>query len=413
MERVILHVDGNHFYANIEKANNPALRGKPMAVGGDIEQRHGIILAKADEAKRFGVKTGEALWQARQKCPDLIVVPPNYSLYLRYNRLMKAIYETYSDQVEFFGLDEAWIDVTGSTRLFKKSGAEIAEEIRLRIKRELGITVTVGVSWNKIFAKLGSDGAADSVVEFNKDNYKELVWNLPAKDLLGVGRATEAKLTARGINTIGDIAKTPPERLQSYLHKWGLFLHTFACGQDTTPVAQSDTNSVIKSIGNSTTTPRDLITEEDVKITYMALCESVATRLRDHGLLGKTVQISLRDSDLFSFERQMKLEKPTCLATELLKAAITLFKQHYTWRKPLRSVGVRAANLMSEHTHIQLDVFSDEGRRIKEEKIERAVDVIRRRFGHYSIMRGIQSKDKMLGHLNPREDHTIHPVGFF
>lgn len=413
MERLILHVDANHFYANVEKSNHPELKGIPLVVGGDVEQRHGIILAKSDEAKRCGVKTGEALWQAKEKCPELKIVPPNFPLYLRYNKLMKKMYEEYSDRVEFFGLDEAWIDVSGSLKYFNQSGRQIAEEIRKRIKQELGITVTVGISWNKIFAKLGSDGPSDSVVEYTKSNYKKEVWKLPADALLGVGYATMKKLYRKGFRTIGDIANASPTYLQSFLHKWGLFLHIFANGMDTSPVARTDSSSVIKSIGNSTTTPRDLLNEEDVRITYMALCESVAARLREHGLMCRTVQIHLRDNALFSFERQVTLKKPTCLATELLDAAMGLLRQSYSWLRPLRSIGVRAANLVAEHTDIQLDLFCNEARRQKEETIERTIDMIRRRYGHYAIIRAAQSTDKDLGHINPKDDHIIHPVGFF
>ena len=414
MDRTILHVDGNHFYANIEKANDPSLKGKPMAVGGDVEQRHGIILAKSDEAKACGVKTGEALWQAREKCWDIIIVPPNYPLYIRYSRLLHNIFEEYSDKVQAFGLDESWVDVTNSMDYLNMSGEEIAHQIRERAISELGITVSVGVSWNKIFAKLGSDyKKPNAVTIFTKENYMNKVWPLPAEDLLGVGRATQIKLNARGIKTIGDLANTSPDMLQSWLHKWGLFLHVFANGMDTSPVTPTGFEEAIKSIGNSTTTPRDLVNDRDVRITFTALCESVATRLREHGLLGKTVQISLRDNKLFSFERQMTLQKPTCIATELLDAAMILFKKHYRWDKPLRSIEVRAMNLVSEHTSIQLDLFDNEEKRIREEKLERTVDNIRKRFGHYAILRGMLCEDKELGHLNPRDDHTIHPVGYF
>ncbi len=416
MERTILHVDMNSCYASIECLHNPAIRNKPVAVGGDVEQRHGIILAKNEIAKKFNIKTGEALWQAKEKCPDLVIVPPHYDRYLRFSGMARNIYNQYTDKVEAFGLDENWLDLTGSISYLKKDGFTLAEEIRHRIKKELGITVSIGVSWNKIFAKLGSDyRKPDATTVFSRDNYKDMVWPLPASDLLGVGRATTAKLAQRRIIRIGDIANTPPEQLQRWLGKWGLYLHTFANGMDTSPVTTLGYQSAIKSVGNSTTTPRDLITNEDVRITYTVLSESVAARLRLHSLLANTVQISLRDKHLVWFTRQIKLKYSSCIATEIFKAAMHLFHSNYNLSRmpPLRSIGVRCANLIDAHSPVQLDLFESHAYRDKEENIERAVDGIRRRFGHHVILRGNLLQDKQLGSLNPVEDHTIHPVGYF
>ena len=408
MGRAILHIDMNSCYASIECLHHPEIRHLPVAVGGDVEARHGIILAKNELAKRAGVKTGEALWQAKQKCPDLVIVPPHYQLYLRFSRMARAIYAEYTDLIEPFGLDEAWIDVTGSSVF--GDAVEIAETIRKRVKFELGITVSIGVSFNKIFAKLGSDyKKPDAVTVFGKDDYREKVWPLPVEELLYVGSATTRKLHARCIRTIGDLAQTDPSLLHSWLGKMGYVLHAFANGNDPSPVAPLGEEAIIKSIGNSTTTPRDLTCEEDVNIIFYVLAESVAARMRENGFRAKTVQISLRDTDLFSFERQCKLESPSCLASELHDAGMRLLQDHYRFRKPLRSVGIRGMDLVPIQTAMQLNFFEDPVRREKRERLEVAVDELRRRFGHAAVSRAVTMCDPSLGTINPKDDHTIHP----
>lgn len=412
MGRAILHIDMNSCYASIECLHHPEIRHLPVAVGGDVEARHGIILAKNELAKRAGVKTGEALWQAKQKCPDLVIVPPHYQLYLRFSRMARAIYAEYTDLIEPFGLDEAWIDVTGSGVF--GDAVEIAETIRNRVKFELGITVSIGVSFNKIFAKLGSDyKKPDAVTVFGKDDYREKVWALPVEELLYVGPATTRKLRARGVTTIGDLARTDQSLLNSWLGKMGYVLHAFANGNDPSPVAPLGEEAIIKSIGNSTTTPRDLTCEEDVNIIFYVLAESVAARMRENGFRAKTVQISLRDTDLFSFERQCKLESPSCLASELHDAGMRLLRDHYRFRKPLRSVGIRGMDLVPIQTAMQLNFFEDPVRREKRERLEVAVDELRRRFGHAAVSRAVTMCDPSLGTINPKDDHTIHPVGYF
>ncbi|NCB52253.1 MAG: DNA polymerase IV [Clostridia bacterium] len=414
MQRTIMHVDMNGCYASIECLHNPAIRDKPVAVGGDVEARHGIILAKNEHAKKYGIKTGEALWQAKQKCPELVIVQPHFDRYIRFSRLAREIYADYSNQVEPFGLDEAWVDVTGSPRL-DGTGEALAHEIRERIKFELGVTVSVGVSWNKVFAKLGSDyQKPDAVTVFTKEDYKGKIWPLPAEDLLYVGRATRKKLLMRGIHTIGEIARTDPALLQGWFGKWGLILSAFANGEDTSPVANIGDEAVVKSIGNSTTTPRDLENDEDAKIVYFMLCESVAERMREAGFLARTVQISLRDKDLnFLGDRQMKLQTPSCLASEIHAAAMTLLRNNYDWHKPLRSIAVKATDLLPATTPLQLTMFEDTEKRERMEMLERTIDDIRRRFGHYAIYRAAVIKDSTLTNINPKDDHTIHPVGYF
>ena len=412
--RSVLHIDMNACYASIECLYDPSIRNLPVAVGGDVEARHGIILAKNQIAKRYGVKTGEALWQAKQKCPELHIVPPHFDRYLRFSRMAREIYADYTDLVEPFGLDEVWCDVTGTQKLRERGMEALANEIRERVKFELGITVSVGASWNKIFAKLGSDyKKPDAVTVFTPENYRDKVWSLPASDLLGVGRATERKLASRGIHTIGDIAAAPPSMLRGFLGKWGLILHDFATGCDSSPVARVGDEAVIKSIGNSTTTPRDLCCDEDAGIVYWMLCESVAERMRESGFLCRGVQVHIRDNELASFERQLKLESPTCLASTLHEAAMRLLRENWDWHKPLRSIGVRATDLLPASTPVQCSIFEDSERQEKRERLERSVDDLRRRFGHYCVGRAVCVSDPTLRNISPKDEHVIHPVGYF
>ena len=412
--RSVLHIDMNACYASIECLYDPSIRNLPVAVGGDVEARHGIILAKNQIAKRYGVKTGEALWQAKQKCPELHIVPPHFDRYLRFSRMAREIYADYTDLVEPFGLDEVWCDVTGTQKLRERGMEALANEIRERVKFELGITVSVGASWNKIFAKLGSDyKKPDAVTVFTPENYRDKVWPLPASDLLGVGRATERKLALRGIRTIGDIAAAPPSMLRGFLGKWGLILHDFAAGYDSSPVARAGDEAVIKSIGNSTTTPRDLCCDEDAGIVYWMLCESVAERMRESGFLCRGVQVHIRDNELASFERQLKLESPTCLASTLHEAAMRLLRENWDWHKPLRSIGVRATDLLPASTPVQCSIFEDSERQEKRERLERSVDDLRRRFGHYCVGRAVCVSDPTLRNISPKDEHVIHPVGYF
>lgn len=413
MERTILHVDINNCYASIECLHNPKLAGKPVAVGGDVQARRGIILAKNYKAKDYGVQVGQALWEARQKCPELVIVPPNYALYLKYARYIRDIFASYTDMVEPFGMDEAWLDVSGSLSLFGK-GEKIAEDIRRRVKSELGVTVSIGVSFNKIFAKLGSDiKKPDAVTVLDKQHYQKLIYPLPVENLLYVGKATQRKLYDRGVRTIGELIDIGPEILGQWLGKWGYILYSFAHGDDLSPVAGAADTSVVKSIGNSVTAPRDLECAEDVKTVFFNLSERVAARLRDHGLKGTVIQIMLRNSELFSLERQMKLSRPTNISGEICSAAMRLLINNYSWDKPLRSVGIRAAELVCEKAPEQITMPEDEPGRDKTEKLERCIDGIRARFGHSAIIRGTVLKDKSLSGINSQEEHIIHPAGYF
>lgn len=412
MNRTILHVDLNNFYASVECLYNPELKSVPVAVCGDVEARHGIVLAKNYPAKSLGIKTGEAIWQAKQKARNLVVVPPDFKKYLRFSRKARQIYADYTDQIEPFGIDEAWLDVTGSTKMFG-DGETIANQIRQRMKDELGLTVSVGVSFNKIFAKLGSDmKKPDATTIIQKDNFKEFVWSLNIKELLYVGRSTRNKLYSRNINTIGDLANKDIHSLKLLLgNAWAETLWAFANGYDSSPVRKIGEESIIKSIGNSTTAPRDLRNLDDVKIIIYVLSESIAARLRAQGLKCSTVTISIRDNELYSFERQSKLSDATYTSKEIAKKAIEIFSKNYKWDRPIRSIGIRGADLVTESNNMQLDLFNPN--KEKDEKVDKIIDNIRYRFGNDAICRASMLADIELSGFNPKDDHVIHPVSFF
>ena len=412
-KRVILHSDINACYAAIEHLHRPELNGKPLAVGGDPEARHGIVLTADYIAKKYGVKTGMALWQAKQVCPELNIVSPRMDLYLRFSRMAHEIYGEYTDLQEPYGVDESWLDVTASGSL-KGDGYKIAKEISNRMKSELGITVSIGVSFNKIFAKLGSDyKKPDAITTMYEDEFKSKAWALPVSDLLYVARSTNQKLARFGIKTIGDLAQTDEHLLMSQLGKMGGILWAFANGYDDSPVKMEHTHAPIKSIGNSTTTPRDLENNEDVKVVLYILAESVAARLRENGFKCRVIEISVRDNELYSFTRQHKIDHATNITGEIATEAYRIFKENYNWRKPIRSVGVRGADLVNDNYWEQMDLFSSVEQREKQMKLDDAVDTIRRRFGFYSVQRGLMYRDKILSSVNAKEDHTTHPIGYF
>ena len=411
--RHILHCDMNCFYASVEMQRHPELRDKPLAVCGSQEERHGIVLTANYIAKPYGVKTGMAIWQARQRCPDLVILPPDMDEYIRISRMAREIYEDYTDQVEPFGLDENWLDVTGSVGLFGDP-MSIAREISDRIKFELGITASIGVADNKITAKLGSDyKKPDAITRIGEDNYKEIVFPLPVEDLLYVGPATSKKLRAIGVSTIGRLAECPVEVLVRRLGKMGAVLHTFANGRDISSVQHSDHIPNIKSVGNSATTPRDLEDEEDVKLMLILLAESVCSRMRELVSRCTVVEIYVRDTELNSFCRQRKLEAPSCSSQELAQVGLDLFQKHYTWRRPIRSIGLRGAGLVEAQNTLQLSMFAEDQRRDKWERIDAAVDRLRQRYGYMSVRRAVLDSDPLLGHINVKDGHTVHPVGYF
>lgn len=409
---VILHSDLNNFYASVECLYNPDLKGKPVAVCGDGELRHGIVLAKNMIAKSFGVKTGEQIWVAKNKCPGLVTIKANFDRYLDFSKKVRNIYSEYTDRIESFGIDECWLDITGSVNLF--GGAEnIVETIRSRIKSELGVTVSIGVSFNKIFAKLGSDmKKPDGVTYISEDNFKDLVWNLPASELLYVGHATTKKFKKYGIYTIGDIARSSLDDLKFKLGKWGETLYLYANGLDNSPVMKYGHSTLIKSVGNSNTAPRDLVNFNEAQSLIYALAESVATRLRDEKLSCKGVALSVKDSEFNYYELQTRLDLPTNTAKRIADTAYMLLLSSYKWERGIRSLGVRAINLI-EDSNIQLSFFKEEIYNFKLLSAEKCIDNLHNRFGYYSITRGTIFKDKEIKIMNPLSENTIHPVAYY
>lgn len=414
-DRTVLHSDINCCYAAIEHLHHPELFGKPLAVGGDPEARHGIVLTADYIAKKCGVKTGMPLWQAKQLCPEITFINPRMELYLRFSKMSHEIYAEYTDCQEPYGIDESWLDVTEST-MVKGDGYKIAKEISERMKFELGITVSIGVSFNKIFSKLGSDyKKPDAITTMYRNEFREKAWKLPVSDLLYVGKSTNKKLSNMGIHTIGELATTDQSILQGHLGKMGVILWSFANGYDDSPVKKENTYAPIKSIGNSTTTFRDLEKDDDVKIVIYVLAESVAARLRENGFRCRTVEISIRDNALISFTRQIKVNNSTNITSEIAIAAFELFRKNYDFQKqkPIRSIGVRGSDLVTDNYWEQIDLFEDPFIREKYMKVDAAVDDIRKRFGYYSIQRGIMYQDKLLSCLNAKDEHTVHPHGYF
>lgn len=385
--RIVLHSDLNNFFASVECKKRPELKGLPVAVCGSREDRHGIVLAKNELAKKCGVKTAEAIWQAKLKCPDLVIVPPNYDEYVRYSRKVKEIYYGYTDLIEGFGMDEAWIELTGDRKVKTlEQGACIADEIRKRVKKETGLTVSVGVSDNKIFAKLASDyKKPDAVTVFGPDNYDDVIKKLDVGELLFVGRSTRAKLHLYGINTIGELVGTNSFFMKSMLGKNGESLYRDACGANNAKVSRWGESDDAKSIGNSVTLPRDLCNIDEVHGVFCALAEKVAYRLRSAGFAAKTVCISVRSTGLVTTEKQMPVEL-TSNAVEIADAATRLYIENYNVNKPVRSVGIRTTNLISKNIGVQLEMFDKSYlKREKLAKIDNTVDEIRGRYGVDSI----------------------------
>ena len=384
MRKVILHCDLNCFYASVEMLYHPELRNVPMAIAGDPENRHGIILAKNVLAKRKGVKTAEAIFEAKNKCPDLVIRTPDYDSYMYYSDRVKRLYYEYTDRVEAFGPDECWLDITGSIRYFG-SIKGIVEDILRRVKEEIGLTLSIGVSSNKIWAKLGSDIAAeDSYFVISR---LEDIEALPAGDLLNVGYHTYEKLKSYGLYTVGDIARSSPKYMKGILGKNGETLWYFANGHDLSEVRRyDDSGEVIKSIGNSTTTVRDVYDMDDLKLVLTVLCDSVASRIKDAGMFFKTVHLSLRDKNLNWKGVQTSLEENSDLARDIFDSAVFLFKKNgLDFKVPYRSVGVSVSGLSFYKENSRIDLYGNMNYSLKEKKKDLALEDIRRRFGYHSI----------------------------
>ena len=379
--RTILHCDLNNFYASVATLDRPELAGIPMVVGGSESLRRGIVLAKNERAKPFGIQTGEPLFQARQKCPGLTVVPPQGEKYVEMSGYVREIYARYTDQVEPFGIDECWLDVTGSARLFG-DGVAIADELRRTVKSELGLTISVGVSFNKCFAKLGSDlKKPDGTTLIDYDHFTGIVWPLPAGELFGVGRKTAQKLAGRGIFTIGDIAESGCPFMERLLGKNGFSLWLSAMGLENAPVHRENEVDPIKSIGQSATCARDLVDVGEVEEVLRELSERVAARLRKKGFRAGTVTVSVKDNAFAYQEYSETLALSTESARLLGDAAISLFAERHKWDNPLRALGVRATYLVPADLPEQLCLYG-EGNRIRRlEELERKVDDLCGKYG--------------------------------
>lgn len=397
MDRIILHCDMNSFFASVELIEHPELKEKPVAVCGDPDSRHGIILAKNEPAKAFGIVTAETVSQARRKCPDLILLPPHHDKYRHYSRLINAVYYQYTDMVEPFSIDESWLDVTASVKLFG-SGRDIADRIRERVRSELGLTLSAGVSYNKIFAKMGSEyKKPDATTEITRENYKRLLWPQPVENMFFVGFATAQKLRGAGISTIGDLASASDIRLESLLGKQGPLLIKYASGRDDSPVSLSGERDRIKSVGNGITFSRDLKSAEDALTAVTSLSDTVAGRLRKYGFKAKGVKVDIKDASFKSISRQKQLVKPTHLSSDIKQAAMELISSSWRFPDPIRLITVTAINLTDGEEGEQLSFFGNgyssgcESAAAAEEKsdsIEKTMDDIRRKFGDSSITFG-------------------------
>ena len=390
MDRVILHCDMNGFYASVELLDRPDLVDKPMAVCGDPESRHGIILAKNELAKAFGVVTAETIWQARRKCPDLQLVAPHHDKYKMYSKKINQIYLQYTDMVEPFSIDESWLDVTASLQLFG-SGEEIANQIRERVKRELGLTLSVGVSYNKIFAKMGSEyKKPDATTVISRDNYRDLLWPMDVGDMFFVGSATAEKLRGMGIATIGDLARANPLALEALLGKHGPMLCAYANGRDDAPVALYGQREPVKSVGNGITFKRNLVGLDDIMTAVTALADTVAARLRAQRLKAWGIKVDIKDPSFRTISRQKQLPRPTHSTSDVKEAAMELIQA--SWRvasDPIRLLTVTAINLCDEMADEQLSLFdAPVADREKDESLDKAMDDIRRKFGDSSITFG-------------------------
>lgn len=385
-DRVILHCDMNGFFASVELLNHPELRDVPMAVSGDPDSRHGIILAKNQHAKEYGIVTAETIWQAKKKCPGLVLVRPHMSQYKEFCTKINAIYQRFTDMVEPFSIDESWLDVTASQMLFG-SGREIADTIRETVKNELGLTLSAGVSFNKTFAKMGSEyKKPDATTEITRENYRDLLWPLPAGELLGVGKATSQKLAKAGIKTIGDIAMADKKYLTALLGKVGTVIWEHANGIDDSPVSLYTEREPVKSVGNGITFKRDLVTGDDIAAAVKALSDTVAGRLRSYGLKACGIKVDIKDPYFKVISRQKQLLSPTWLSQEISSTATEIIKSSWQQGAPIRMLTITGINLTDELSEEQLNLFAaDIEERDKSEKVEFTMDEVRKKYGTDAI----------------------------
>ena len=386
-DRIILHADCNSYFASVESIDHPEYKLVPMAVCGDPESRHGIILAKNELAKAYHIQTAETIYSAKKKCPDLLLVPAHHEKYAVICERINTIYESYTDLVERFSIDESFLDVTGSRHLFG-SGHEIADQLRRRIREEIGVTISVGVSFNKTFAKMGSDyKKPDATTVISRENYRDILWPLPIEELLFVGRSGAAAMRDHGILTIGDLAQADPKSLSFFLGKTGLQLRKNACGEDLSPVMPTGYEELPKSISHNVTFDHDLIDPTEVMAGLTLISDQVATRLRRKKLYASVVQIQVKDVNLKVINRQKSLEEYTCSTRLIRDTAMELLQENWPTGKPIRMLSVGVTGLSMDGAQ-QLNMFSDTVKMEKARKLDDAVDTIRFKFGKEAVRFG-------------------------
>ncbi len=403
--RKILHIDINSFYASVECLLDESLNGLPVAVSGAVSERHGVVLAKNGIAKALGVKTGMTVYEAKKLVPNIVIKETHYPLYIKYSKAVKLIFKEYTDYVESFGIDEAWLDITNCRR-YGGDAYKIADEIRVRVKDEIGLTVSIGVSFNKVFAKLGSDlKKPDAISVISYENFKDIVYKLPVENLLYVGRATKKKLNNLTIKSIGDLANFSEKVLVQHLGKWGAILHSYALGKDTSEVKKYSVKDEYKSVGNSLTFYRDLDNEIDVETLILLLAESVCSRMVDYGYkYARTVSLVTTNDVLVSKVRMKKLKHPSNLSSDVADCAMELFKENYDWSNKVRGLGVSVSDFTNKE---QLAIDEDVKDKNKKENLEHTVENLRKKFGRSSINRAIVLREKKFEELDIRDSHSL------
>ena len=386
-DRIILHADCNSYFASVESIDHPEWKLVPMAVCGDPELRHGIILAKNELAKAYHIQTAETIYSAKKKCPDLLLVPAHHEKYKSVCERINAIYEGYTDLVERFSIDESFLDVTGSRHLFG-SGKEIADELRRRIREEIGVTVSVGVSFNKTFAKMGSDyKKPDATTVISRENYKGLLWPLPIGELLFVGKSGASILKDHGILTIGDLAQADPASISSFFGKTGVHLQQAARGEDLSPVLPTGYEEQPKSISHNVTFDHDLTDPAEILAGITLISDQVGTRLRRKKLFASVVQIQIKDTSLKVINRQKQLVQYTCNTRLIRDTAVRLLRENWPEGMPIRMLSVGVTGLSLDGSQ-QLDLFMDTAKAEKAQRLDEAVDSIRAKYGKQSITFG-------------------------
>lgn len=412
-QRVILHADLNNFYASVACLLQPHLREVPLAVCGDPALRHGIVLAKNNIAKRMGVKTGQAIWQAKQLCAGLQTISPSFESILQYSQQVRGIFSRYTDHVQPFGMDEAWLDISEAGMTMEK-GVQVANHLRHTVREETGLTLSVGVSDNRVFAKLGSDlKKPDAVSVVCEANRQTILDPLPVNELVFIGPSTTRKLSTIGIYTVGQLAAADPNMLKALFGKTASMLCGFAHGDDVAAVIATDSAPKMKSVSNSITAAHDIVTAHDARITLYGLCESVASRMRGQRVLGQTVQLSVRDMRLNTFQRQCRMPIATDCSFDLFTGAYALLCENWSEGISLRSLGVSVSSLSSADALWQLSFLPEDAERQKRKLLECTVDEIRKKYGHFAIQRAIMLSDRSLGHIHPEKEHVFTPEPYF